>query len=265
MGKEEIVGLIAVLVLLVIIAMIIILFFVFVKRKNTLLGEQIKAEIRHKQEQKDAEQHYERQIVQTQIEIREETLKNISWELHDNIGQLMTLAKIQVQNAKDNPEKIDEVAKIIGNGLDELRMLSKIINPDVIRNLNLEEAIQLELERFNRLNFIKSTYKSSGVKTFIDNEAGLVLFRVIQEFFSNTIKHSQATELQVTLSYTSSKLKIEAKDNGRGFDVTTTNDKGIGLKNMKSRAKLIGADLNLTSTIDEGTTLSIIYNIKPKS
>lgn len=250
MGSEEVIGITVVLVLLVIISMVIVLFYVFVRRKNNLITQQA-----------EAKRHYQQQIVQTQIEIREETLKNISWELHDNIGQLMTLAKIQVQNAKDNPEKIEQVAKIIGDGLNELRMLSKIINPDVIKNLNLEEAVQLELERFNRLNFIHSTYKSEGDKHEVGDEAGLILFRIMQEFFSNTIKHSQASELEVVLKYTKHTLLISVKDNGKGFDANKNTYTGIGLKNMKSRAALIGATLNITSVLDEGTQLHIVYNL----
>lgn len=242
-------------------AFMVLLFLIFQKRKNKLIEEKVQSELKHKQEQAEAKRHYQQQIVQTQIEIREETLKNISWELHDNIGQLMTLAKIQVQNAKDNPEKIEQVAKIIGDGLNELRMLSKIINPDVIKNLNLEEAVQLELERFNRLNFIHSTYKSEGDKHEVGDEAGLILFRIMQEFFSNTIKHSQASELEVVLKYTKHTLLISVKDNGKGFDTNKNTYTGIGLKNMKSRAALIGATLNITSVLDEGTQLHIVYNL----
>jgi two-component system NarL family sensor kinase len=106
MDEKEIAGLVSVVVLLVLVVIIIILFSVFVRRKNKLLQEQTKA--------KEA---YERELAETQIEIREETLRNISWELHDNIGQLMTLAKIQVQLAKDKPENLEEASQTIGLGI----------------------------------------------------------------------------------------------------------------------------------------------------
>lgn len=229
---------------------LVLLFVVFLKRKNGLIESKI-----------EDEQHFKQEIVKTQVEIREETLKNISWELHDNIGQLMTLAKIQAQNAKDNPEKIEEVVKIIGEGLSELRALSKAINPETINNLNLEQAILIEIERFNRLNFIEATFNTSGNKQSIDSKETVILFRILQEFFSNTIKHAQAKKLDVNLNYTSNKLVITASDNGIGFSDINP-DSGLGLKNMNSRAKLIGADLKIESKTNIGTELILEYYFK---
>lgn len=229
---------------------LVLLFVIFIKRKNALLKSKI-----------EDEQHFKQEIIKTQIEIREETLKNISWELHDNIGQLMTLAKIQAQNAKHNPEKISEVARIIGDGLTELRALSKAINPETIKNLKLEEAIFIEIERFNRLNFIEANFKVSKERYSIDAMSSVVLFRVLQEFFSNTIKHSQATVLEVSLKYYYNKLIITASDNGVGFTELKTSS-GIGLTNMSSRAKLIGADFKIVSNPETGTLLTLEYYLK---
>lgn len=227
---------------------VVLLFFIFIKRKNALIQNRIESERRYKEE-----------IIKTQIEIREETLRNISWELHDNIGQLMTLAKIQVQTAKFNPEKIDEASQIIGKGLNELRTLSKAINPDTINNLKLYEAVKMELDRFNRLNFIASTLTVNGEKKIIDPKHSVILFRILQEFFSNTIKHSKGSKLDVILEYSDTDLKISAKDNGKGFDDSSTDFSGIGLKNMKSRAALIGADFKISSKVNQGTQVLMHY------
>ena len=125
---------------------VILLFAIFQKRKNKLLREQ-----------QDAENRYREEIIETQIEIKEETLRNISWELHDNIGQLLTLSKIQLQNADDKPERVQEASETIGQCLEELRSLSKLINPDTFSNLSLVEALQLEMERFNRMKYLKAS------------------------------------------------------------------------------------------------------------
>ena len=131
-GGELIFIITSVLILLMGIT-VITLFVLFQNRKNKLL-----------QEQKDAQKRFEREIAETQIEIREETLRNISWELHDNIGQLLTLAKIQLQNA--TKENISEVSETISKGLNEVRALSKLINPEAIKNIQLKEAVQLEID-----------------------------------------------------------------------------------------------------------------------
>ncbi len=238
---------ISTLIILFIVVALIILFTVFQKRKNYLIIEQEKAKKR-----------FEREITETQIEIREETLRNISWELHDNIGQLLTLAKIQLQSA--TKENIKEVSETITKGLTEVRSLSKLINPEAIKNINLQEAIQLEIDRFNRLNFINSSLIIEGEEKEIDQNHNIIIFRILQEFFSNTIKHSRASTLQVSLEYKSEDLIITAKDNGVGF---TSDEKkeGIGLINIKNRAKLIGAEIIFLSEKNKGTSLEIQYKL----
>ncbi|MFY9242983.1 MAG: ATP-binding protein [Polaribacter sp.] len=234
------------LILIIVIALII-LFTTFQNKKNVLV-----------EERKKTKEEFERTIAETQIEIREETLRNISWELHDNIGQLLTLAKIQLQSA--TAENIQEVSNTITKGLTEVRALSKLINPEAMSTIDLREAVQLEIDRFNRLNFIASTLTISGEEKDIDKKSSIIIFRILQEFFSNTIKHSRASQLNVNLEYSSSFLLITAKDNGVGFS-SEVKKEGIGLINIKNRAKLINATAQFTSEKNKGTTLEIHYTL----
>ena len=245
--NESVVLIISTLLVLFIVIALIILFTVFQKKKNSLV-----------EEQKEAKKRFETEIAETQIEIREETLRNISWELHDNIGQLLTLAKIQLQNA--TKENINDVSETITRGLTEVRALSKLINPEAINNINLKEAVQLEVDRFNRLNFIDAKLNILGVEKEIDKKHNIIIFRILQEFFSNTIKHSKASTLKVILDYKDGFLEITAEDNGDGFSSESKKD-GIGLLNIKKRAKLINAEINFKSEKNKGTTLKIDYKI----
>ena len=229
---------------------IIFLFLFFQKKKNFLIQKQF-----------EEKKKFDKEINNLQIEIREETLRNISWELHDNIGQMLTLAKIQLQSVENN-DKISEVKDSIGNILNEVRALSKTINPEFIKQINLLEATKLEVDRFNRLNYIKSKLKVQGHIYQIPNNVEIVIFRILQDFFSNTIKHSQASNLDIEIFFNELELKILAKENGKGFDVENVNNSGIGILNIKKRAKLIGAEIELKSKINEGTELIIIYKTK---
>lgn len=251
MEREGTEGLIfAIIGLIGLCAIVVFLFVIFHKKKNVLLLQQI-----------EAEKHFEQEIAESQIEIREQTLRNISWELHDNIGQLLTLAKIQLQSVADNPDNIVEVTQTLSNSLTEIRALSRIINPDFISNVKLVEAIQLEIDRFNRLNYIKASLKIEGETLDLNSKSEIVIFRILQEFFSNTIKHSKATELKVSLHYEPQKLTIVAEDNGKGFDIEAKDKNGIGLLNMKKRGNLINAEINIESQINKGTTLTIVHNL----
>jgi len=252
-GATLIIVLVAVAILLLLLIVVAILFSVFMRRKNSLV-----------QEQQKIKKHYEQEISETQIEIREETLRNISWELHDNIGQLLTLAKIQTQNAAGSQKDLDEAAATIGKGLSEIRTLSKLINPEALKNMTLVEALSLELERFNRMAYLKPAMHVKGKPIIIDKKIETVIFRMLQEFFTNTIRHSKATKLDVTLSYVDNQLTIIVIDNGIGFDYAFAKAKnGIGLSNIETRAQLIGATATYHSAPGKGTQLKLTYTPQP--
>src|SRR5690606_17650305 len=247
MDEKEVIIIVAIAIPVTLVIIVIVLFSVFARRKNRLLREQ-----------EEAKKVFDRELTESQIEIREQTLRNISWELHDNIGQLMTLAKIQAQMSLEKPEMMIEVSETIGTGIDELRALSKLINPEALKSLSLKQAVSLEIERFNRLKFIAAQLTVNGNVFPIESNTQIILFRILQEFFSNTIKHSKASSLKVVLDYTDEKLTITAADNGIGFE-KDDNFMGIGLKNMITRAKLINSFLKIDSVKGEGTTVHLAY------
>ena len=247
MEREETAIVVAILTLALLSAILIVLFIVFQRRKNSLLLEQ-----------KDAEKRFESEISKTRIEIREETFKNISWELHDNIGQLLTLAKIQLQSDSTS----NDLKLTLDKALKELRTISKISNPDFLNSINISEAIQLEVDRLNRLNYIDSEFKICGDEKGIDKKAQIIIFRIFQEFVTNTIKHSKATRLKTNLIYRSNELELSIKDNGKGFKIGTVDSSGIGLQNMKNRAALVDAKVNIISKPGKGTSLTLKYPIK---
>jgi signal transduction histidine kinase len=252
-GAALVIVLVAVAILLLLLIVVAILFSVFMRRKNTLVQEQL-----------EAQKRFEQEITETQIEIREETLRNISWELHDNIGQLLTLAKIQTQNAAGSQEDLDEAAATIGKGLAEIRMLSKLINPEALKNMTLVEALSLELERFNRMAYLEPSMHVDGTPLEIDKKIETIIFRMLQEFFTNTIRHSKATKLDVTLDYTDNHLTVIVLDNGIGFNYAFAKAKnGIGLSNIESRAQLIGATATYHSAPGKGTKLKLTYTPQP--
>ena len=248
-NEIQILALAGITIFLLLVVLVAVLFTVFMRRKNTLVLEQ-----------QEAQKRFEQEIAETQIEIREETLRNISWELHDNIGQLLTLAKIQTQNAAGNEQQVKEASETIGKGLEEIRALSRLINPEALKSLSLMEALHLEIERYNRMGYIKAGLEESGNFFELDKKAEIVIFRILQEFFTNTIKHSKAANLTVKIHYGDHLLNIEASDDGVGFDYTVAKAKnGIGLSNIETRAALIKSTIDITSKKGEGTQLCLSY------
>lgn len=240
-------------VLLILCSLIIVFFIVFQKRKNKLILDKIKQQ-----------QAFEEELSNTQIEIQEQTLKNIGQELHDNIGQLLSVANMQLSimsaNVQDAiKEQFTETKDVVKDSLREVRALSKSLNSDVIINRGFQESVQNEIDRLNRLQILKATLEVVGDKAlFQNNKDSIILFRIFQEFLSNTVKYASAENFNVSLEYTKEKLIIKMHDNGKGFDIQQV-AKSSGLINMQNRADLIQAKYKLESKINEGTQLEIIY------
>ncbi|MCB0458902.1 MAG: histidine kinase, partial [Flavobacteriaceae bacterium] len=164
------------------------------------------------------------------------------------------------QPTLDDKQKniVNETGEIISKSLQEIRTMSKLLNPEVVKNIGLLDAIQLEIDRFNRLNFINATLKVFGEPIAINQKDEIILFRILQEFLSNSVKHSKTDKLEVTLDFTSDTLLINARDFGVGFNESEI-EKGSGLLNMKSRAKLIYTDFQLKSDKEKGVSLTLRY------
>jgi hypothetical protein len=242
-------------VLLIVTTLVVIFFIVFQKRKNKLLLDKIKQQ-----------QAFDEEIAQTQTEIQEETLKHVGRELHDNVGQLLAFASMQLKmlSSQINGElkdKVTDTSKVIKESLKEVRALSKSLNTDVILNAGFEESITNELNRLKRMKLMEVELISNGEKeVFKNNKDAIILFRILQEFMSNSLKYSKAKHLEISLNYSEEKLLIIAKDDGVGFDMETVKN-GAGLINMKSRASLIESTFSLTSQPNEGVELQIEYPV----
>jgi len=240
-------------VLLIVCSLIIIFFIVFQKRKNKLLLDRI-----------EREQAFQEEISITQIEIQEQTLKNIGQELHDNVGQILSVANMNMsilamQVPAELKESFTDTKNAVKDSLSELRALSKTLNSDYISNRGFQESITGEINRLNKLKLVDATIAIVGnSKLFTEGKQSIILFRILQECISNTIKYAQASTFKVVLNYTEEALIISAEDNGKGFDMTSE-EKGTGLINMKNRAELINAEFKLTSSQGNGMQLELKY------
>lgn len=240
-------------VLVIVTTLVIVFFIVFQKRKNKLLLDKIKQQ-----------QEFDEEISRTQTEIQEQTLKHIGWELHDNVGQLLAYASMQMnmlaaKAGDDMKDSVKSTSDVIKESLKEVRMLSRSLNNDVILNIGFEQSITNELNRLKRMKFSSAELHIKGDKKELPNKKHeIVIFRILQEFFSNSVKYSEAKNLQIVLDYQEKQLIIKASDDGNGFDMEST-DKGAGLINMESRAELVNAIFELYSKPNEGVQLTLTY------
>ncbi|MBA3705070.1 MAG: sensor histidine kinase [Bacteroidetes bacterium] len=236
--------------------------FVLIHREQSLMNG------REKEEMKEA---YQKEILKAQLEMKEQTFQTISQEIHDGIGQILSLAKLNLNTIKLEENnaaisKIVDTKELISRAIQDLRHLSKTLNSDFLGQQKLTESVRFELEHIQKTGHYTATLKIKGDERPLDPQKELIVFRIAQENFNNIIKHANAKSISVILDYKPNQLNMEIEDDGAGFEISSVNTKGIkekgtGIGNMYHRAKLIGAEFSINSQLDKGTISQLSLTI----
>jgi signal transduction histidine kinase len=234
-----------------------IIYFIVLYRKkqvlNTIEKEKLAVE-------------FQQELFQTQMEVQEQTMQTIGTDLHDNIGQLLSLTSLTLNSVElDEPikakKKIDASIDLTVRSIKELRLLGKLLQGDQLMSLGLVEAIQHEINWMEKSGKFEIIYQVNGIEDQQNsNENNLIIFRMMQEILNNIIKHAFATQIIIKLDYLETTTHLQIKDNGKGFnpDALPASKKGMGLYNMQKRAGIIGGEFAITSQPGEGTCIDII-------
>jgi signal transduction histidine kinase len=213
---------------------------------------------------------HKRELLATQLEIQQATMQQIGRELHDNIGQKLTLVSLYTQQllyenkVPEVSERIDQVSQIINQSLQDLRSLSKTLTDDNINQKEIVTLIQEEVDNTNSFKKCKVSFEHNFKQLDLGFAHKNVLLRITQEFIQNSIKHAKCKNIFINLNTSEESLwELTIKDDGVGFDKSNIKSNGIGLTNMKNRAEIIGADFSLDSEKSKGTTLNIILKRQP--
>lgn len=213
---------------------------------------------------------HKRELLATQLEIQQATMQQIGRELHDNIGQKLTLVSLYTQQllyenkVPEVSERIEQVSQIINQSLQDLRSLSKTLTDDNINQKEIVTLIQEEADITNAFKKCHVDFKHNFQQLDLGFVHKNVLLRITQEFIQNSIKHSQCRNIFISLNTSEESLwELNLKDDGIGFNHSDNISNGIGLTNMKNRAEIIGARFSLESEENKGTTLNIILKRQP--
>jgi len=203
----------------------------------------------------------EKELLRSQLEMQEQTFQYISQEIHDNVGQFISLAKlhlntIDLSNDKAATERIENSTELLGKALDDLRDLSKSLSSEMIKNAGLLKAIELQVSQLRKAGRYDVSFELSGNYVYMEEQKEIILFRIMQEAINNILRHAKASRIEITLTCKPEGLLMCVRDNGKGFDSFASTDGSNGIINMRKRAKLIHADLNINSTT-EGTVITI--------
>ncbi|NNC84165.1 MAG: hypothetical protein HKN79_11360 [Flavobacteriales bacterium] len=211
-------------------------------------------------QQQRQEIEYVKAIAETEHEIKEVTLNQIGKELHDNIGQVLTVARIRVQElrGKEDKKELKQVESALVKAMKELRNLSRTLNSERVGEFGLRKVLFSEMDRIDSLSKFSTEMDTKGTEFELDREQEIIIFRIVQEFLSNSLKHSGGSRIILYLDFQTNGLRLRIRDNGMGFSLNGKSvAKGHGLFNMKNRAALIGAQYDLWSREGKGTGLDL--------
>jgi signal transduction histidine kinase len=182
------------------------------------------------------------------------------------VGQILTTCKILLEgeiNKGDAPLSLNHTYKHLQQAIDELRSLSHKLNPAQLHEIGLENALKELVKTVNHAASTHVSLQTDGSPSLddINVDVSLSLFRIVQEQLNNILKHADATEVNITLTYSAHAVELEIVDNGKGFKLSSVT-KGLGLKNMYNRAELYNGRVTIHTSPGEGCTVSVYMSLQ---
>ena len=195
--------------------------------------------------------------------------KRIAHEIHDEIGQLLTVLKIDMQLCRaaipyDAPlhRRTEDMLKLIEQTIASVRDITHNLRPPAL-NLGLAAALEWLVQDVGRRTALRIVLNCDYREHIIDDDTATAAFRAVQESVTNIIRHASATDVLITLACRDENLVLEIADNGCGFDVDAAFRRGgFGLLGMRERIAALGGRLDIESDVEAGTTVRIALAVK---
>lgn len=203
----------------------------------------------------------QQQYLLTEITTLEKERKRIVSDLHDELGPLLSVVKLQVASIETTVnEEIELIDKATGNVdkvLERIRGICNELMPQVLIRKGLIAAIDEFVTEVNAMSAVHITFTATG-DVFPPN-AEIHIYRIIQELLNNALKHSYADKIDIDIARETEKMVIVIADNGIGFDANsiTRDSKGLGLKNMLSRTEVLNGEVFIDAAPGKGSTFTI--------
>lgn len=210
---------------------------------------------------------FEKNLLNTRLEIQEQTLQSIAREIHDNINLSLTLAKLNLNtldilNPQSVQEKIASTIEFVSKAISDLSDISRSMNSEVITEQGLISALELETEKLRKLDWFIVQFEITGDPVYMEAQKELFIFRIVQEAYNNILKHAYAGHVMLSIHYEKNRVEITVTDDGRGFDKNSRQENipknpSAGLLNMQKRADLLNGKCFIDSSPGKGTRIYV--------
>jgi len=209
--------------------------------------------LKHQKELQQKEEEKQRARLNASIEAQESERNRIGGDIHDDIGPLLSAIKLHVHKFKycKTPEQINKEVKSVNEQIDEtiqrIRSTTRDLVPAVLVEFGFVKAVKNLCDRINESGQIHINFNSEKEKYTLTDKSELTLYRVIQELCNNTIKHADASQIDIKIAQKDKKIHIIVSDNGSGIadEILQDNIKGFGLKNIEARLSLINGEFEI--------------------
>lgn len=208
----------------------------------------------------------ERRILNTVLRTEEKERQRFSKDLHDGLGPLLSSAKMSVSalNSADMSEQNKEIIRNVNYVVDEairsLREISANLSPHVLNDFGLSRAISNFINKLPR-GAMRIVFETNLKNERFDTDIEVILYRVVCELINNSLKHSGAARVDLSLHYQQGQIRIRYKDNGCGFDPDKVGQKGMGISNIFSRISSLKGEVSIDSSPGAGMRAAVDIHI----
>lgn len=212
-----------------------------------------------------------RELTSRVTRAHEEERERIARELHDEIGQVLTITRMRLtmvenalpDDAGDAREKLSTLNDLVNETLHSVRSLSHELRPPLLNEVGWEPALSWLCDSISQRTDMPITYQSFGNTHRLDPLVELTAYRVVQEALTNVVRHAQAGTISVSVHLDDVGLHITITDDGIGFDPHQFNraenpDQALGLLGMEERVLVVGGSFEITSASGQGTTVRVL-------
>lgn len=221
---------------------------------------------------------FERELLLSQLEKkelslgfqeRELMLDEVAQEIHDNIGQLLYVIRMNLHNidecstSEDQKKMIRYVSEVTDMAIRDTQYMSRCLSRDFIRSLGLYHMLEFNMDQINAGKKITCTMEVEGDHKMLTDESQLLIYRIAQEAIHNVLSHADARNIKISLLYKPALFKMSIADDGIGFDMSKINEaETMGIGNMRKRSRALDGILEITSALGKGCNVALLVNMR---
>lgn len=235
----------------------IIIYFLFIYQRKVH---------KHEEELLLLRETFNKTLLQSKLEIKEQTLNHLAKELHSNISQLIAVINMNLSSYFQSSVKDESIlreSKVLVKQLAaEVKTLTSTLNSDHVGKAGFIRMLRTEIEKLERAHVYKTYLELVGEEYRLKPENEIILFRLSQEILNNIIKHANGDTIHVVVLFDSEFLSVHIRDNGHGFNLdevirNAVDTNSTGLSNIYNRTKQMEGEVTIHTSLGKGTEIKV--------